>query len=288
MAGRERVFRIPCLLHFFWAFALIVLPGLVDATDHNQTTTGSGIASSTMKEDEALRYSQSAIGNRLGDHHFTDSDGNRVSLSEFLGKPLVISFIYTSCYHICPTLTTHLAGVVRTARDALGEDKFSVITVGFDTVVDKPGRMHMFASERRIKIPGWKFLSTDRETMDLLGRETGFIYYPSPKGYDHLAQTTLVDGDGIVYRQIYGENFESPLLVEPLKELIFGERTNAGIITNWVNNVRLFCTIYDPASGRYRFDYSIFIAIGVGIVVLGTMAIFIVRIWRQGRTDKPV
>ena len=282
------MFRLPRLLHFFCSLALLILPGLVNADDHVQANLAPGKVAVSMDEAEALKYSLSAIGNRLSDLHFTDSDGNSVSLSEFLGKPLVISFVYTSCYHICPTLTSHLAGVVRTARDALGEGSFSVITVGFDTAVDNPGRMHLFARDRRIKIPEWKFLSTDKTTMDVLGRETGFIFFPSPKGYDHLAQTTLLDGDGMVYRQIYGENFESPLLVEPLKELVYGERTDASIITNWINNVRLFCTIYDPASGRYRFDYSIFIAIGVGSITLGTMAVFIVRIWRQNNTDKAV
>jgi protein SCO1/2 len=236
---------------------------------------------SELDKSAALKYSQSVIGNKIGEHRFINSNGNNVNLSQFHGKPLLISFIYTSCHHTCPMMTNHLAGIVRTARDALGEESFSIISIGFDTAVDNPDRMRMFAHERGINISDWQFLSTDEITMDALGRETGFIFFESPKGFDHLAQTTLLDAEGRVYRQIYGANFEPPMLVEPLKELVFGQHSEASIMTDWINNVRLFCTIYDPASGRYRFDYSLFIAIGIGTILLSAMAVFLVRAWRQ-------
>jgi hypothetical protein len=41
--------------------------------------------------------------------------------------------------------------------------------------------------------------------------------------------------------------------------------------------------VYDPNSDRYRFDYSIFTAIVVGILCLGLIATFIVREWRRAR-----
>jgi protein SCO1/2 len=50
-----------------------------------------------------------------------------------------------------------------------------------------------------------------------------------------------------------------------------------------VNRVRLFCTIYDPTTGRYRFDYSIFISMVVGSLTLGTIAFVLVRAWLRGR-----
>ena len=44
-----------------------------------------------------------------------------------------------------------------------------------------------------------------------------------------------------------------------------------------MKKVRLFCTIYDPAADRYRFDYSIFIQLIVGTVIILFMIVFIVR-----------
>ena len=36
-----------------------------------------------------------------------------------------------------------------------------------------------------------------------------------------------------------------------------------------MNTVKLFCTIYDPTSGRYRFDYSLIVNIVAGSLALG-------------------
>ncbi len=144
--------------------------------------------------------------------------------------------------------------------------------------------MRIFAKERGIDMPIWSFLSTDQSTIDALSSELGFIYFRSPKGFDHLAQITLLDAGGRVYRQIYGDNFEPPVLVEPLKDLVFGKHTESDLLTGLINNIRLFCTIYDPTRKRYRFDYSIFIAIGIGILTLGATAIFVVRSWRQHKS----
>ena len=75
-------------------------------------------------------------------------------------------------------------------------------------------------------------------------------------------------------------------MVEPLKELVFGNHTKSNIVDGWINNIRLFCTIYDPLSGRYEFDYSIFIGIAIGIIILGGIATFIVREWRQNKNNE--
>jgi protein SCO1/2 len=236
---------------------------------------------STFDEKAALAISQAAIGRTVGNYSFIDSRGKTVRLEDLRGRPVLISLIYTSCYHTCPLLTKHLAQIVGVAREALGNDSFAVLTVGFDSAVDTPERMRTYARERGIDISEWSFLSADPATINALTRELGFVFFESPKGFDHLAQITLLDAQGRVYAQIYGDNFPTPTLVEPLKQLVFGTPAQAHSLSGWINGVRLFCTIYDPSSGRYRFDYSLFIAIAIGLVSLGAVAVFLVRAWRQ-------
>lgn len=260
--------------------AAIACLGIAGATWAHQHAPHAN--SPALDEKAALATSQAAIGRSVGDYSFTDSRGKTLRLNDLRGRPVLISLIYTSCYHTCPLLTKHLAQVVEIARDALGDSSFAVLTIGFDTTVDTPQRMRTYARERGINISEWFFLSADPATMGALTRDVGFVYFESPRGFDHLAQITLLDADGRVYAQIYGENFATPTLVEPLKQLVFGTPAQARSLSGWINGVRLFCTIYDPSSGRYRFDYSLFIAIGVGIVSLGAVAVFIVRAWRQG------
>jgi len=236
---------------------------------------------------EAMRVSQAAIGRRLSDHRFLDRGEEEVRISDYRGKPLLISLIYTSCYYSCSVFTRYLGEIVDVAREALGESSFSVVTVGFDAVNDSPGRMAIYASGQGIDNPDWSFLSGDVETLQALTSELGFTYAASPKGFDHMAQVTVIDANGEIYRQVYGDRFEPPALVEPLKELVFGLDPTSNTIDRWVDNVRLFCTIYDPSTGRYRFDYSIFVALIIGTLCLASIAIFIVRAWRQSSTPLP-
>lgn len=232
----------------------------------------------------ALAVSQAAIGRSLADLELTASDGSAVRLAELRGKPVLISMIFTSCYHVCPAITKHLANAVDAARDALGRDSFRVLTIGFDTPNDTPDAMRSFARAQRIDDPGWLFLSADAATMAALTGNLGFVHFPSPRGFDHINQVTLVDRDGVIYAQVYGGDFDLPWLVEPLKELVFdtppGERH---LLSGLADRVRLFCTVYDPATGRYRFDYSLFVGIGVGAAIILVFTFWLLLERRRAR-----
>jgi len=249
-------------------------PGIAVAADHP-----------AYDSQQALAFSQAAIGRELGEHRLTAAAGDTVPLSGFRGKPLVISMIYTSCYHVCPTLTKSLAHAVRIGRDALGQDSFAVISVGFDTAVDTPARMAAYAREQGIDINDWRFLAADSAAVKALSDQIGFIFFPSTKGFDHLSQITVVAADGRIYRQVYGSAFTPPELVEPLKELVFGGSPGMPVrLSDWVNNLKLFCTVYDPTTGRYLFDYSILVSLVTGMISLALVIGFIVHAWRRHAT----
>jgi protein SCO1/2 len=224
--------------------------------------------------DDALSRSQAAIGQPLQPLVLQDSNGLPFELQQLQGKPVLVSLIFTSCYHVCPAITRHLANTVRDARAALGEDSFYVLTIGFDTPNDTPTAMSSFARAQKIQDPGWWFLSADATTLATLTENLGFSYFPTPRGFDHINQVTLIDREGKIYQQVYGAAFELPALVEPLKELVFNRpRSGVPLATSLVDRIRLFCTVYDPATGRYRFDYSLFVQIAVGgifLLALGT------------------
>lgn len=232
----------------------------------------------------AVENSQAAIGRALGEYTLRDIDGQAFELSRLSGKPLVVSMIYTSCHHVCPLITRSLADTIDIAREALGKESFAVATIGFDWKVDTPDRMRQFEVQQGVAdVPDWHFLASDSETIDALSDNLGFLFYASAKGFDHLAQTTIIDSNGKIYRQVYGVDLDTQSLVEPLKELVFDTPRSAGLIEHWVSTFKLFCTVYDPNSDRYRFDYSIFMTILVGVLSLGAIATFIIREWRHAR-----
>lgn len=228
--------------------------------------------------DAALAQSQAAIGREIGEVRFTASDGRRVSLADFRGKPLVLSMVYTSCYQICPMTTRYLAEVVEKARDALGSDSFTAAVVGFDVPVDTPAAMQYFARKQGIDGGDWQVLSVDAADLGRLAKDTGFQFHPSASGFDHLIQATVIDADGRVYRQVYGQVFDTPLLVDPLIELVLGRSPpEQPLLAGLVDKIRLFCTTYDPARDAYYFDYSLFIGMLIGGSIIAITLLAMVR-----------
>lgn len=240
-------------------------------------------------EDTALRASQAAIGRPIGEYAFTNSLNRTIRLSDLKGRPLVINMVYSGCADICPTVSESLADAVEVAREALGNDSFSVVTIGFDARHDTPERMRAYARSHGLNIAGWEFLSGDADTIDSLAADLGFLFFAAPQGFDHVAQTTILDAEGRIHRQIYGATFAPPTLVEPLKDLIWGRSAGATTIGALVDRVRLICTIYDAGSGRYRFSYAILIGVGLGGATLLAIGLVIVRAWlRLRRRERAV
>jgi protein SCO1/2 len=248
------------------------------------SAAGQAAAREPYDADAALAVSQGAVGHPLADLVFTAGDGSAVRLGDLRGKPVLISMIFTSCYHVCPAITKHLANAVSAAREALGEDSFRVLTIGFDAANDTPQAMRTFARQQGIDDAGWQFLSADAATIDALSENLGFIYFPSPRGFDHINQVTVIDRDGVIYAQVYGAAFDLPWLVEPLKELVFNRPpAERHFLAGFADRVRLFCTVYDPTTGRYRFDYSLFVGIGVGAVALLAVTAWLLLEIRRAR-----
>lgn len=231
----------------------------------------------------ALRASQAAIGRQLGDLQLSDQLGRPFRLAELAGRPLVLSLVYTHCYDVCSGLTLHLRDVVRVARETLGTARFSVLTVGFDVSRDTTASMLAYGLDRGIDDPDWRFASADAATIARLADAVGFTWTATATGFQHVTQVTVVDADGIVVRQVYGQDFRPPELVEPLKSLVLARGLDRSTVSGVLDSVRLFCAAYDPVSGRYVFDYSMIVAAMPALLLLGMVAAAIIIAGRSNR-----
>jgi protein SCO1/2 len=242
------------------------------------------LATSAHAFDEklALKESQAAIGRQVADYRFTDSNGKTVRLAELRGKPLVVNFIYTGCISVCPTTTQFLAGAVREAERALGPGTFRVATIGFNLPFDDPGSMRAFQKKFAVGSPHWLFLTPEADALEALTRDFGFRYESTAAGFDHLLQVSILDGEGRVYRQVYGDSFDAPLFVGPLLQLAQNAPVPPeSLLEGAWEKFKLLCTVYDPAAGRYRINYVVVIEILVGTsVMLGGLG-FVLWEWRR-------
>lgn len=243
-------------------------------------------AGTKLDPQDALARSQAVIGNTVGDYTLRNADGRPVRLAAYRGKPLLISFVYTGCFQVCPATTQFLGRAVQAAQRALSPNAFDVITVGFNLPFDTPEAMREFRKRQGIEVPNWTFLAADAATAEGLARDIGFVWVPTAAGFDHLTQVTILDGSGRVFRQVYGESFELPMLVAPLKELVTGTPAPVQSFAGFLERVRILCTVYDPRAGKYRLNYGLFIEIFAGLSMLGATAWYLAAEWRRQRPNR--
>ena len=235
----------------------------------------------------ALQASQAAIGRPMGQHQLLDSKGQPVRLSAFAGKPLLVSFIYTGCFQVCPTTTKSLADAVDQLAEVFGADKFNVVSIGFNQPFDSPAAMRAFAAQMRIDKPNWRFLSPPPSTVDALTRDFGFSYVATPAGFDHMLTVSILDAQGRIATQVYGEKLSRDQLGEPLRLMLRDAPMPAGMpLADLIERVRILCTVYDPETGTYRYDYALFIEIAGGLTFAFAMAWFFLAEWRDNRRRK--
>jgi len=250
---------------------------------------GTEIRAADETDSDPLQISQDAIGGAIRDVRLIDRQGRSHGLHQLIDRPTVVSLIYTACVHSCSVTTRHLDDVVRKARDSLGEGSFRVLTIGFDTPADTPAAMAEYARRYRVEDAEWWFLTpVSAEARDGLVEDLGFGFEPSPRGYDHMVQATVIDTSARVYRQVYGEIFDTPLLVEPLKDLVLGRpAAEEHLFAELSRRIRWFCTVYDARTDRYYFDYSMFMGIVIGALVIGVVITWLGREIRGRRRGRP-
>jgi protein SCO1/2 len=242
---------------------------------------GCASADAARRDDEALAASQAVIGRAVPDLAFTGTHGERIALADFRGKPLLLTLIYTGCADVCPAVIETLRPAIAAAEEALGPGSFGVLTIGFDSRNDTPDRLRSFAREHGADDPRWTFAAGDLQTIAALSDAVGFTFEASAGGFAHTAQVTVLDRQGQVYAQVYGDAFSTPAIVEPLKGVVWGRERSLFSLGGLADRVKLFCTVFDPRTGRYTFDYSLFASIIIGALCLALVLAVLVRETRR-------
>jgi len=236
-----------------------------------------------LDPDAALKTSQAAIGRQLGDFTFLDRNHRQVRLADYRGKPLLVNFVYTGCTSECPLTTKLLAQAIRKAQGVVGSDSFRVLTIGFNLPYDSPEAMRDFARRFGLDAGGWEFLTPYEGQLAGLTGNFGFTYARTAWGFDHITQVTVVDQRGKIYRQVYGDDFSIVQLIDPLKELIEGTPVPVKSLADFIERVRILCTVYDPRANAYRFDNTLIGEIAAFLVIAVALLSFLALELRKRR-----
>jgi protein SCO1/2 len=258
---------------------------LVAALGLSPFATRSAVPS--LDAEDARRTGDAAVGRAVPELTLIDRQERPVALSSYRGRPLLVSFIYTGCFQVCPTQTRALLEAVQGLDKTLGPAQFRVVSIGFNQPFDSPAALRTFAAQQRITDANWEFLSPTPAQVETLTRAFGFSYVATPAGFDHLLGVTVVDAEGRIRAQVYGDRLRADQLGEPLRALLRDaplppRATLAGVI----ERVRILCTVYDPETGAYRYDYKLILELIGGALFFFSVAIYLLLEWRSQRRQR--
>jgi protein SCO1/2 len=117
-----------------------------------------------------------------------NQDGQRVSMRRLRGRPVIVTFLYTTCKDTCPTMAQTIKG----ALDDLGHDVPS-IAVAVDPPRDTPDSARAFLLKTRM-LGRLDFVLGTRSELRPVWK--GFAIQPQLPRSEHQARITLVDRRG--------------------------------------------------------------------------------------------
>ncbi|MEJ7751067.1 MAG: SCO family protein [Thermoleophilaceae bacterium] len=141
---------------------------------------------------DATRRFEGAIlpaGLRAPDFTLRDQDGKRVTMRELRGRPVIVTFLYTTCEESCPTQAQQIKG----AFAELGKD-FPAVAVAVDPSRDTPARARAFLTEQRMTGRLDFALGTRAELEPVW---EGFAAEPQRANLEHSGRLVLVDAQGV-------------------------------------------------------------------------------------------
>ncbi|MFA7667890.1 MAG: SCO family protein [Burkholderiaceae bacterium] len=242
----------------------------------------------SIDETYAIRLADAAVGRMVPNFKFRDRNGKPVRLSDYRGKPLLVSFIYTGCFEICPAQTRALYEAVKGLDNMLGENQFNIISIGFNQPFDDPQAMRAFAAQHRIKHRNWEFLSPDVDDVEALTHAFGFSWVMTPAGFEHVLGVTVVDTEGRIHSQVLGDALRAERLGTPLRRLLLYEQPQvlSSTVNHLIERVRILCTVYDATTGEYRYDWKLILQLVSGLLFFLTMFIWLFGEWRRQRRQR--
>ena len=160
---------------------------------------------------------------------FVNQDSETIVFpTDYKGKVVMMSFIYTHCPDVCP-MTINNLHELQDSLSLQGIKGVKFVSLTYDPNRDTPSVLKHYAEERGIKFDDWDFLTGAKADIDsVLGRvriiyhmvdssrtKTGQLVY----FIKHADECVLVDGQGRVRGVYVGSRMDFAGIISDIKEL---------------------------------------------------------------------
>lgn len=155
---------------------------------------------------------------RAADFRLRDADGKPVTMADYRGETVVVTFLYSTCEDTCPLTAQQIRG----ALDDLGQaDSVPVLAISVDPAGDTPARVRRFLVEQRLAGRMRYLIGTDVELEPVWD---AYGIRPQGNGFEHTASTVVVDGDGRQRLGYLTDQLTPEALADDLRALAAADR----------------------------------------------------------------
>jgi len=162
-----------------------------------------------------------AVGDKMTDYTFTNTLGRVVRLSDFKGKALAFTFIFTRCPF--PTFCPRLSSSFETAQQQLramngGPTNWHMLSITIDPDYDTQERLKDYATRYHADPQRWDFLTAPLIDITAIGEQFGLQFWranPS-EPINHNVRSVVVDANGIIQWVTPETDFKPEVLIEQM------------------------------------------------------------------------
>lgn len=176
-----------------------------------------------------VSYHVPAPGDRVPDFKLRNQDGRAIHLSQFRGKSLVVTFIYTRCPspEFCPRMTRNFAALEKllAASPALYA-RTHLLSISFDPEHDTPERLRAYGagyqgSDAKNAFAHWELAAPESSALREMAQffDLGMTS-EADTTITHTLSTTLIGADGKVLRFYPGNAWTPDEVLADLKQLV--------------------------------------------------------------------
>jgi protein SCO1/2 len=169
---------------------------------------------------------QLMVGEIVPDVPLMNQDGKTIHLSDYRGKALLITFIYTRCPlpTACPLITSHFAKVNNAlASDPKAYAASHLISVSFDPAYEKPPVLRQYGlaylGDNAAGFSHWEFTDTTAGDLKKLAEAFGLQYSEENNQITHTMATTLIGPDSKVAETWAGSDWNPDDVAGAVKSL---------------------------------------------------------------------
>jgi len=137
-----------------------------------------------------------------------DQTGKSVTLSDFRGKVVLITFTYTHCAlpNFCFRIANHFRQVQAHFADRLGRD-LVLMTITFDPTHDTPEVMAKYGETWHANPQSWHLLTGEAASVAAVGKSYGISFWADEGLMNHSLHTFVVDRSGELVADLEGNEY---------------------------------------------------------------------------------